>query len=85
MLRDHTDLAIGLILIGPGVYLLWYANGHEQFYQEQRWKKWRGRAYLISIFFDLIFRYGGIGAVKRGFRLFALACIAIGIWAIWIT
>jgi hypothetical protein len=81
MIKDHTNLLIGLILIFPGIYLLWYANGHADFYRDRRWEKWHGRAYLLSMFFSLVCRYGGIDAVRHGFRLFAVICIVVGIWA----
>jgi hypothetical protein len=80
MIKDYTNVFLGLILILPGIYLLWYANGHADFYRERRWEKWHGRAYLLSIFFSLICRFGGIDSVKHSFRLFALTCIGVGIW-----
>jgi len=82
MNKDYTDLFVGLILILPGTYLLWYANGHPDFYRERRWEKWNGRAYLLSILFSLVCRYRGNDGVKQSFRLFAITCIVVGIWAV---
>jgi hypothetical protein len=79
---DAENIFTGLILIFPGIYLLWYANGHPDFYREKHWEKWRGRAYLLGLLFKLICRYGGTTSVKGAFRLFALLCIGAGIWAI---
>lgn len=83
MIKDYTNLFIALILILPGTYLLWYANGHVVFYQERRWEKWKPwtRAYFLGILFNRISRYGGSNSVRHSFRLFAILCIAMGLWA----
>jgi hypothetical protein len=81
MNKDYTNLFIGLLLILPGIYLFWYAIGHPDFYREKRWEKWHGRAYLLSLFFSLICRYGGIETVRRSFLGFSILCIGIGAWA----
>ena len=81
MADSAENFLIGLILILPGIYLLWYAQGHPDFYREKRWEKWRGRAYLLGLLFRLICRYGGTDSVKWAFQLFAALCISIGIWA----
>ena len=77
------NLSIGLLLILPGLYLLWYAAGHPEFYRERRWEKWSNRAYILALLFGLLNRMGGPAAVKRAFQIFALTCIAMGIWAAW--
>ena len=81
MAKEPTSVVIGLILTLPGIYLFWYANGHPDFYNEKRWEKWHGRAYLLGMLFNLVCRYGGINSVKLSFRLFALICVGTGIWA----
>lgn len=78
-----TSLAIGVMVILPGLYLLWFAHEHPEFYHDRRWEKWTlNRAYLLGLIFKLICRYGGIKAVKYAFLLFAVLCIGTGIWVI---
>ena len=82
MIKDHTNLFIGLILILPGIYLLWYANGHTDFFRERRWEKWVNRqSALLNLLFRVVYRTGGINSVRYSFRLFALICIGVGIWS----
>jgi hypothetical protein len=77
------SLAIGVILILPGLYLLWFANEHPEFYHERRWEKWTSRySILLGLIFRIICRYAGLKAVKHAFRIFAVLCIGMGIWAI---
>ena len=83
MIKDYTHLVIALILVLPGLYLLWYATGHDDFYRERRWEKWKpyARAYFLGMLFSLISRYGGSNSVRHSFRLFAIARIGVGVWA----
>lgn len=81
-MNDHTiNLSIGLILVLLGCYLLWYSNGHSDFYREKRWERWTWRAAMLGLFFRLIFHYGGAGVVKRSFQIFAMLCVLVGTWA----
>ncbi|MDI1320664.1 MAG: hypothetical protein PSW75_10805 [bacterium] len=75
------NLLLGLTLILLGSFMLWYANAHPDFYTERRWERWRWRAALLGLLFRLIFRIGGSESVRWAFRLFALICIGVGIWA----
>ena len=81
MSDSSTNIGIGLLLILPGLYLLWYAHGHPDFYREKRWEKWHGRAAILGALFSLICRFGGAASVKRAFQLFALLSIGVGVWA----
>lgn len=85
MLQVSPDIGIGILVVLPGIWLLWYANGHPEFYREKRWEKWHGRAALLGMLFSLVSRFGGTEGVKLAFRIFAIFCIAVGIWAIAVT
>ncbi len=83
MLKEHGPfLYTGLVLILPGLYLLWYAHGHADFYREKRWENWQGRAALVGLIIRVVFSWWGYQGVRLCFQLFALACIGVGVWAL---
>jgi hypothetical protein len=84
-MKDHADnIIIGLILLNPGIYLLWYASGHPNFYRDKRWENWSWftRARGVGLLLTFIYRYGGAIAVKRSLQVFAVVCIGVWTWAI---
>ena len=81
-MKDHTfNLSLGLVLLLLGIFLLWYSSGHAEFYKEKRWERWSWRAAMLGLLFRLIFRFGGIGAVRISFQIFAAMCVCAGAWA----
>ena len=84
METGSENLVIGLILLIPGLYLLWYALGHEEFFREKRWEKWQSiyfGARPLGILFSILSRHRGVRFVKQSFVAFALICIVTGLWA----
>ncbi len=77
---------IGLILLIPGIYLLWFAYGREEFFREKRWENWKSRLILTHLLgpyllLSFLYRFGGARLVKCSFVTLALICIATGLWA----
>ena len=88
---NYQNLLIGILVMLPGIYLLWFARTHPSFFEQRAWEKWRGLpidplsygTYSIPVgwILRLIFRCGGLNAVKWSLQLFGVACIGIGLWA----
>jgi hypothetical protein len=86
MSLNPDNVLIGLILILPGLYLFWYANEHPAFFEERRWEKWGIWGGADSAFagaiFELVHRLGGPSAVRRSFKIIAIICLGVGLWAV---
>jgi len=87
MRQNYDNFVIALILIVPGLYLVWYATAHPAFFEQRRWEKWRvgpsvlGYAFLAGAVLRFIFRCGGLSAVRWSLQIFGIACLGVGIWA----
>lgn len=70
------------LLLLPGIYLLWFAIQKKEFFRQELWRRWTGRAGLIAAMLHFPNRFGGPNCAR--FTLGLLACTVIFL-ATWIS
>jgi len=71
---------VPVALLLPGLYLLWFSIKKKEFFQEEEWRNWTGRAIIFADLIRLPHRFFGPNGARLTLGAIALCTVGLALW-----